>query len=268
MSIPDFADALIPTVVINLRRRPDRRQRMEEILANHPGLAVTFLDAVDGQDEDFRRTNAETQARTGLGWGEIACFRSHQAVWEWASQQATPWVLVLEDDATLAPQAAEAMRQLIQAQPDADIVRVGGRTNLIGLPLAELPIGAGLFMPIKAVSLTTGYALRVSSTRSLGEALSSIHCAIDTAFDRYWFWGLRILCLAPLLALAELQMDSDIAQDSRQNPRKINDPVLKKMFSRRLRYSRITKLYFSDKTPRRPLLPSIRRYAMRWGDQT
>lgn len=264
MTSPDSVRVRLPVGVINLQRRPDRRARMAELLAAFPSFDVTFIDAVDGQEEAFRHETAEIRARTGLSWGEIACYHSHLRAWEWAAGLDSPWALILEDDVSLTENAAEVLAELVALDPDADVVRVGADANLIGLPITRLQSGAHLFMAVKNPSLCTGNFIRTGRALALADSLREIHCAIDVCLDRYWFWNLKVLSLAPLLVITRLEIRSDLAQETRQNPRHIVDREIQKIFSRRLRYRRVFGLYWKNKTLGRSAIPTIRRFPMTW----
>lgn len=109
----------IRTYVINLERRPDRRNHVKRCLPSQlaPILTSDWLDEFDG-----RRITRDGLDAAGIGlfawqiesdnpwWsrplklGEIGCTLAHWTCWRDACENGSePYVLVLEDDAVPAP---------------------------------------------------------------------------------------------------------------------------------------------------------------------
>ncbi|KAL7673638.1 hypothetical protein ACOME3_008491 [Neoechinorhynchus agilis] len=94
--------------VINLDRRPDRRNRTKETLDLY-GLPAEFVSATDGiklkqQDLDAQgisvvKTFVDPYNRRPVNMGEVACFLSHYRIWENAEENKYATIMVLEDDA-------------------------------------------------------------------------------------------------------------------------------------------------------------------------
>lgn len=117
LSLPSAAD--LRTYVVNLRRRPDRRAWMERTLPGEldPIYTSDWDDLFDGHDLDRQRIERagyrlfpwQTEADNPwwsrpLKLGEIGCSLAHLACWQHAMQHGDePYVVVLEDDAVLAP---------------------------------------------------------------------------------------------------------------------------------------------------------------------
>jgi collagen beta-1,O-galactosyltransferase len=114
----------IRTYVINLRRRTDRRDRMNRILA--PELRATFTSDWDGpfDGRTLNRTDLEAAGYRMFPWqiesdnpwwdrplkvGEIGCTLSHLACWQDAITRHEPYALVLEDDAVLEDGFTESL---------------------------------------------------------------------------------------------------------------------------------------------------------------
>jgi len=151
-------------VYINLERRPDRRERMLELLgARNPELTARLrrIDAVDGRklslDDDAigaivsdealdramqaKRRGAYTIVHSGgrlvhfddhLTAGGVACAMSHRLALEAvASHPTAAWGLILEDDlAAAAPRAEEAILQVLRRLPrDWDALFLGYHDN-------------------------------------------------------------------------------------------------------------------------------------------
>lgn len=128
--------------VINLKRRPDRRARMEARLKDaQVGCPVEVFDAIDARDlspeyliERGHRTYAswnDPRARhfsytRELKYGEIACSLSHLAVWERVRAEGVERALVLEDDVTLCSDFLDRSTALAREVPaDMELLYLG-----------------------------------------------------------------------------------------------------------------------------------------------
>lgn len=80
--------------VINLARRPDRKQNMEELLFA-TALGGTFIEAIDGRvvNTDVRFSITQTQG---------ACWASHQKAYKEFLASGKMYALILEDDVVLS----------------------------------------------------------------------------------------------------------------------------------------------------------------------
>ena len=93
--------------VINLRRRPDRREFMDG-QARRLGLTFNYLDAVDAKDTDMaaHRRHTAIGPLGVLSDGDLCCFLSHKIAWRNIFQGTDPFGVILEDDAVLSDDAA------------------------------------------------------------------------------------------------------------------------------------------------------------------
>lgn len=119
----DIAD--VTAYVVNLARRPDRRAWIQQRLPDR--LSVTYTSdfdmILDGQQIQIADLHAagfklfDWQIESDNPWwsrplkfGEIGCTLAHLACWSHAANHTTsPYVLVLEDDAELGTDFAEAL---------------------------------------------------------------------------------------------------------------------------------------------------------------
>ncbi|XP_067662552.1 probable inactive glycosyltransferase 25 family member 3 isoform X2 [Haliotis asinina] len=93
--------------VINLRRRPERRERMIATLYEL-GIKAKFVDAVDGKllndtymdslGIDMLPGYADPYSHRALTLGEIGCFLSHYFIWVEMMEKGYERILVFEDD--------------------------------------------------------------------------------------------------------------------------------------------------------------------------
>ena len=98
---------LPPTLVINLQRHEDRRNRILDDLTLHGFETITVIDAVDHQDLTAEppwngitpwKNWVDPYSRRTLTLGEVGCSLSHVKAWEHIVKTDTTCI-VLEDDA-------------------------------------------------------------------------------------------------------------------------------------------------------------------------
>ena len=81
----------LPTYCINLKRRKDRKNAMEEQFKKFNSLNVTFIDAVDGCTLD------KFPERMGTA-NKFACLESHKKAVQFAILDDVEYALICEDD--------------------------------------------------------------------------------------------------------------------------------------------------------------------------
>ena len=139
--------------VINLDRRPDRREAMQRQFA---ALGVDYqrVTAIDGAT----LPPPVIRSQKDLMASEIACHRSHRLCWQALVDSGESHALVLEDDIIVAPRLLPLL-----ATPEfrqADIIRVeetdgpgrfliGAQTNVGGVRMWRptfIPFGSGAYI--------------------------------------------------------------------------------------------------------------------------
>lgn len=156
--------------IVNLRRRPDRRQRMERLLP--AGFDAVFTSdwsgPYDGADLDLEDLGPhrvhpgwEMPTKTGhrywdrpLRAGEVGCSLSHAACWAHALEsETTRPTLFLEDDVEFADGFTERLEALVQAavslDPNWGLLYLGrsghGEDETVGHGLARPGFSYGSF---------------------------------------------------------------------------------------------------------------------------
>lgn len=130
--------------MINLLRRPERREKMERSF-QEIGLKVEHVPAFDGQKLThesllemgvrFLPGYADPFHNRPMTMGEIGCFLSHYLVWEKQVLNEYKEILVLEDDIRFEPYfKARALELLEEAR------NIGGWDLMYGLVALQLPI--------------------------------------------------------------------------------------------------------------------------------
>lgn len=122
--------------MINLARRPERREKME-LLFDELGLMVHHFPAVDGKQLDaqvvqqmgisFLPGYEDPYHHRPMTMGEIGCFLSHYRIWEQIVDRQLQQVLILEDDIHFEPYFKwNAQRTMEQASnTDYDLIYFG-----------------------------------------------------------------------------------------------------------------------------------------------
>lgn len=112
--------------MINLKRRPERREKMEQLFAEL-GIEAEYFEAVDGKElTEDRLTEMGVRFLPGyedpyhhraMTMGEIGCFLSHYSIWVTMVRKGLKEVLILEDDIRFEPYFRHnAVRVLNQAR--------------------------------------------------------------------------------------------------------------------------------------------------------
>lgn len=98
--------------MVNLKRRPERRWKMEGSF-RELGLDVEYFEAVDGREIDEKFLNnweidflpgyADPYHKRPMTMGEVGCFLSHLSIWRRIVDENLQEVLILEDDIRFEP---------------------------------------------------------------------------------------------------------------------------------------------------------------------
>ncbi|CAL4124140.1 unnamed protein product, partial [Meganyctiphanes norvegica] len=124
--------------LINLNRRPDRRERMEKSF-KLLGLDVEHWSAVDGKllNDSYLQGLGVFQmdaykdpwSKRDMTYGEIGCFLSHYYVWEDIVKNGYKEVIVFEDDIRFEPYFREKiiyiMKEAKELTDEWDLIYVG-----------------------------------------------------------------------------------------------------------------------------------------------
>jgi glycosyl transferase family 25 len=112
--------------LINLSRRPDRREAMEK-QAQTLGLSLTRLDAVDARDADAKELARWFEANGPLGVipkGDQCCFLSHRLAWARLVESGSDYAAVLEDDVRLSARAPVVLQDAAWIPPGANLIKL------------------------------------------------------------------------------------------------------------------------------------------------
>jgi collagen beta-1,O-galactosyltransferase len=94
--------------IINLKRREDRRQRIESTL-NDMNINYEIFEAIDAQNIDLNYIKSlgikiipnykDPYSDRSMNYGEIGCFLSHYFIWKETVEKKLNKIIILEDDA-------------------------------------------------------------------------------------------------------------------------------------------------------------------------
>ena len=165
---------------INLKRRPDRLNRMVETFKLHGIGPITYPGAVDGHKITQKWLDDNGIAplagfidpfhgRT-LTKGEIGCFLSHWRLWLHQVKYGYEKILILEDDLRFEPAfnliSQRLMNDVEKVKPDWDLVYFG-RKILASNDDEPFPEGATWFVENDYSYWTLGYALSLKGAKKL-----------------------------------------------------------------------------------------------------
>lgn len=201
--------------VISLRRRVDRRQRIEAHLATL-GMTPTFVDAVDGAALQNAEQINEAVARTGMSPPEVGCYLSHLKAWRKLLESDEPYALVLEDDAICDQRLLSVLRDAPAWASTVHMVRLSALKKIVGLHVTDASCGVHLVLCRKSPSGLQGYVITRSGATHLLKEIATIHVPIDTEVDRYWQWCGMVLNSVPPLVFQDGTSPSDLAQFGRR----------------------------------------------------
>lgn len=120
--------------MINLKRRPERRARMEKIFSIL-GVDVTYWEATDGRNlpSDYQYHvlpgYLDPFHKRPIKAGEIGCFLSHYRVWRDVLRHGLQRVIVFEDDLRFSYDGLERIREVLEdldaSKMDWDLIYLG-----------------------------------------------------------------------------------------------------------------------------------------------
>ncbi|XP_043527346.1 glycosyltransferase 25 family member isoform X1 [Frieseomelitta varia] len=168
--------------MINLLRRPERRNRMHKIFKELEIRAET-IDAVDGSTlslEDLKTLEIEIMPEyidpyhnRPMTMGEIGCFLSHYIVWNKVVKNGFKNIIVLEDDVRFEPffnqKVNYILKELENLQLKWDLIYLGRKRLTEN---AEPWISGSKYLVRASYSYwTLGYILSASGAKKLLDAM-------------------------------------------------------------------------------------------------
>lgn len=216
--------------LINLPRRPDRREAMER-QARQLDLAFTRLDAIDARQADPQELSRWFEKNGPLGEipkGDQCCLLSHRLAWNRLAQSGAPHAVVLEDDVVLSEHAKAVMQNDSWIPPGTDLIKLEhyGPASQSVLLSDLITLGNGLRLG-RMRSRHTGGAAYIMSRRAAGLLLDiprfdlPVDHLLFNPNNSKIFAQLRPWQLLPTVARQEQKNESDI-EGSRVGLRKLS----------------------------------------------
>lgn len=176
-------ETLVITLHNDLARQAAMRQQLTAM-----GMEFRFFDAVNGRTliefpPQYNRKKRLRNFGFDMSPGEIGCFLSHRNIWQYAAQ-ANKTVLVLEDDAQLAPDLVQSLDFSLRYALEWDLVRLCGARAKPNISFEFARQGHHVLVEeLKDPCLSTGYLLRPGGARKLLQASSHFFIPVDNFME-------------------------------------------------------------------------------------
>lgn len=178
-------------LAINLPRSGERRQ---SILAQAEkfGIDLQIVDAVDGKDivvQEMDCYDLNTRRRyfyTDLTSNEVACVLSHRKALKLFLDSGADYVVIVEDDAELAPHFNEGVRELtehLRGWQVAKLFTADGRLFPLMPHNPEAPVQP--VFPKKILWMSIGYMYTREGAQALYEGMQSFYQPADVLIAQY-----------------------------------------------------------------------------------
>lgn len=197
--------------VVSLANAQQRRERFAAA-AGADAPAYEFFDAHTALSPDLRHVSGASHATHGrtLRGGELGCYSSHYALWQWLLASDLEQMIVLEDDVRV----------------DWDFIAFLMRNDFSALGIHYLRLFAKIPPRWRYVASPfldryhhlircTGYALGTQAyllTRNAAAKLvqhgREVRYPIDVFMDRYWQHGVQNLAIYPFPVIEQFQPSS------------------------------------------------------------
>ena len=181
--------------VINLDTSRERMAQIETA-SEKAGLSLTRVAAIDGRVEDGTRwegfDDAAFRRRNGRNAlpGEIGCYRSHLKALDRFVQSGAPHGLILEDDALPTADTASRIAAIIDAAPDADVIRLISHRNRGFIARTETSAGDRLGTTLTGPQgSAAAYLVSRRGAERLLATLLPMSLPYDVALEQFWVNG-------------------------------------------------------------------------------
>ncbi len=210
----------IPTFVINLKDRPDRKIRAIEELNKH-GINGTFIEGINGLDLSIPNINLNEiytidHSFRPLRRGEIGCYLSHIACWSLILESGKPYGMILEDDVVFVDNFRNIFNDTFEHIKDSewDLIMIGrGCTAKQFSRYRECTEGKIIYdntLYPKLVGYGAfAYIIKADTIRELLKRTFPIHKPVDTILLVDEKPNLKIIAFIKNLADVSSRIDSD-----------------------------------------------------------
>ncbi len=202
---------MLPVLVINLDRRPDR---WAAVTGNLSALGIV-PERIGATDADW----VMGAIPDDLSLSQAACRESHFAALDAFLQTGAPAALILEDDAELAPCACDLLTSADWWPAASRAVKLGGcdEPALLGRPVGETPGGSQIRPIAWASAVACAYMIDREGARIVIDEAPRVGMTMDSfLFDMIGSPAARRLKPAhvvPAVARVRPRQGSDIHRD-------------------------------------------------------
>lgn len=196
-----MAKVKVSVYLINLKRSPERRQKMECELAKL-GIPFCLHEATDGIDSwsDLVAMLNEQEFSSNVGRavlpGEVGCYHSHISVWREFSKTESDIALILEDDVVFHDDFIDGLSVAIMMRDKWDFLKL----NKIRAkqPLTQFTLGKWKLNSYLGPATGLGaYMIKKKLADRLSKEISIITRPIDHELDRVHVHKFRHMGLEP-----------------------------------------------------------------------
>jgi len=205
--------------VINLKRSPERFERMQEKLGEFPALKYERVDAIDGKLVKFgaRECNAKLYE---LFHGkyvtptEIACFVSHYNALKQFLKTGAEFGLILEDDMEFVPAFTEILADCLKNSAKWNLLKLNGNHRACPITQGQILGGAyRLVFNLFHQSKAGAYLINRHAAHNLVKKLLPMALPIDHELVKAWKYEIKVLSLYPFPSWEEGSLSTiDYAQ--------------------------------------------------------
>jgi glycosyl transferase family 25 len=218
----------LQTWVINLDRAPDRLARITTQLSRL-GLPFTRLPAVDARqltpEQQACLDEAAFRRQHGMPplMGELGCYLSHVEVMRAFLASGASFALVLEDDVQLHDALPEVLRGLVQHAHRWDMVKLSAVHRGTPQPVLEVAPGHQLAVMLSRVTGSSAYLINRKAAEAYlhpAHGLLPMRLPYDHAYDKGWYFGLKVRLVTPTPCGHDDQVASTIGAPGQGAPRR------------------------------------------------
>ncbi|MBB4064471.1 glycosyltransferase family 25 protein [Gellertiella hungarica] len=224
----------LPIYAINLDRSQSRWDDLQASAARQ-GLALTRVSAVDGRTvaEAERADASDAGFRRHAGRimrpGEYGCYQSHLKALDLIVASGVPAAIIVEDDADFGPDFMARAEALLEACPQAEVIKLFNHRIRGFRKKAESRFGDQIGRCIHGPQGSAAcYLVTASGAAKLARALRPMVLPFDVDLERGWKTGAATYTVhSDLISLGPLNIETEIG--TREDYRQTRLPAWKRM---------------------------------------
>jgi glycosyl transferase, family 25 len=205
----DVSLSRVVAFVINLDRSPERLAAMASQL-DALQMPFTRVPAVDARvvcaKGKFDAQRYRLRHGRELRMAEVGCYLSHLAAMQAFLATDARYALILEDDATLLPTLPDVLAQATSGEAAStwDVLKLESRRRGFKLALHQLTPKHAISVNLFRSTGSAAYVVTRHAAEVYLDRLLPISQPFDHAFDRAWFFSLRMREVSPLVVSAQI----------------------------------------------------------------